>query len=227
MVLLQCVTQTSFAAKGHTTNNGGNLAEIRVTDAWRNFEAVMAPCLTPNNLCGLEPRALEALKAALAAKAGRPLVLPAEEVLYQAAGVPKSEAEMHEIILSSLQSCGPALTGISAREIAGRALAISPFAQVRLGGGPVWSVFQREGIFVEDAARVQDLTPKFRALLRLPEGAKLRFERLYAREIGGGLIEIGGRVGYVKEVERNDRFTILAQPEGGALPQRYELVVFR
>ena len=227
MLLLQCVTPASFAAKGHTTNNGGNLAEIRFTDAWRNFESRMAPCLTPQNICRLNARQLATLKSAVQNKPSMPMVMPSEGLLYHDGGAPKSDAEMYEVVLAILQDCGSSLNADSIGEISARALAVTSFAGVQLFRGQTWFVFQRKGLFVEYTGGVQDFTQQFRSLLKLPTGAPVNFERVWIRN-NGGLIEISGRVIYTKDVQKDNGFTLLINPfEDGTIPARTSLTVFR
>lgn len=228
VVLLQCVSLSSFAASGQTTNNGGNLAEIRFTDAWKNLGKRFAPCLTPQNLCQLSRQQLRSLSSAIQTRNVRPMVLPGKRLLYHENGDAKSEAEIYGVVLGALQDCNFALEPETLTEIVTKANEISHFTPVKLNGGQNWFFFiQGKELFVEDAGGVKELSALFRDTLRLEAAAPILFHGLWAKNIAG-MIELGGRVNYDRAGEKSGGFTILMSPtKEGLLPLRTSLTVFR
>ena len=111
-VFLQCIiSSTAIAGTGHTGNNGGGLGEIHFTDIWKNLKRIMAPCLSPLNLCGLTEAQLQTLRAAFE---NRPEVNTeySSRDFYADDGKPLSPPELTRLAVASVLKCEALLTGI-------------------------------------------------------------------------------------------------------------------
>lgn len=224
-LLVLCATLPSFIAGAHTSHNAAKSAELRYAAAWETLATRMAPCLTPQNICQLSRQQLRALKLALEARSKRPMVLPVPGAISYEDGAPKSEGEILEAVLGVLQDCNYALEPESLRDIVSKALEVSDFMVLPVHGGEPWIMFQRRGLFIEEASGVTDLTGHFRSMLHLAPDETLRFTGLWSKNIAG-MIEIGGRVNNGSAGE--SRFTMLiGRTKSGPVPSRVSLTVFQ
>jgi hypothetical protein len=125
--IIQCIIGVdrgwaAAANTGHTTNNGGGLAELIVADLTANLAHFLAPCLTPANLCELEPRQITQIRSALVAYQDKVREISAHR-LYTPDGAPLNRVQLLTLVLENLAGCESLLSGAPAL-IAERALRI-------------------------------------------------------------------------------------------------------
>lgn len=215
-LVVQCIIYTPLVAAGtgHTTNNGGGIAEIEYTGIWQTLEQIMRPCLHPASPCELTQDQMEMLKSALQKRPASPVNITAKD-LYNPDGTALPRVELLTLALARALDCEGLLGNFRAHLLAKRVLEFKHYREFS-GGRAVMLRDQDLEVIVDN--KMIDLTMKLRQRMRLAYNARVQILDARASENREG-IHIHGSVviGPLTRVH----FQFLVRPDGHA-----ELMVF-